>query len=423
MWYRLLLCFCVVSAVCAGGLYVRKAPQWSFEIPQDSSCIYGVGVATLHGDVALARKRAEKDALLKISQTLKSVVVGSVKSRQKALVIGGEPVDLTQYDEAIEVFTQSTLTDCRIVSSVIVKKDKTCWVLASLNKSAYDKKINAHFYNAVDIAASALEATYTYSEQEEISFVSLVNRLVQGLDAVEEFWGVPMRASVNGKEVVLNVAIPERFEELFSELSLSANSQGPLLLTSTEALSGDIGVFVRWRGIPVKDISLIWNAGRSVKIVEKQNRNGFVPLVFSELPAGGPVSVEAFPDVNSFLWMLKKRGVTVGGIPSVTLRVQAVPKKVHVVFGAHTREFVNWLTASGEAVLSQEGLGLELQIEQTPARLKRGLFHVSAAGELKLQGVNGSRIERVSVTGMGRSETEAFLRSKDMLYKKLTSLL
>lgn len=422
MRFTILLCLVLfVVTFAKQDLYVRKAPRWSAELPDDTAYIYGVGMATVKGDLAIARKKAEQDALLKVSQSLKSVIKGHVKSKMSTVVNGGETKISDQYDEAIELFTQNTLTDCKIIKAAIVKKEKTYWVLAALDKEAYDKRMNKHFYDAVAIATEALKATYPVEASGSVSFLSVVNRLEQGLDAVGRFWGVPMKAVVNGREVVLNVAIPQRFEELFSELSLKSSVNG--VVQYNGGVEDPVGVFIEWGGRPVSDLSLRWEANTPIAINDTPNKNGFVKLDISYLNAGdGVVTLKAMPDVNSLVWKLKNKGVSIVVTPTAEIRVQAAPKEVYVVFGADTRDFVNWLTSNGEAVLSQSGTGMELTLTHGKAKLSRGLYHVRSTGVLKLQGAQ-LRVERIGVTGVGRTEAEAMEQSKETLYKKLLSVL
>lgn len=401
-------------------LYVRKAPKWSAELPDDTAFIYGVGMASVKGDLEVARKRAEKDALLKVSQTLSSVIKGSIKTSMQSVSDGSNAKTIDSYDEEIALFTQSTLTDCKIINAAIVKKDNTYWVLAALDKAAYDKKMNAHLHNAVAIATEALEATYPKSLHERVSFLSIVNRLEQGLDALKDFWGRPMKATINGSEVILNVEIPRRFEKIFSEIRIKSRVKGVVQVTSSGELSDTVGVHITWNGHRVSDVPIRWEANKSVQVKSVPNRDGFAQLAFTSIQSGdGIVTMKAMPDLNSLVWKLKNRGVPVGGLSSAEIRVQKAPQEVYVLFGSETRLFVQWLSSRGEVIVSQNsGMGLELKVQQENPKLSRGLFNVRTQGTLKIQGAY-NRVETVSVVGVGRSESEAAQRSLEELYKKL----
>lgn len=423
MWYRVWIVFLSCVFVVSADLYVRKAPRWASELPGDTCFIYGVGVATIEGNVAEARKKAEQYALVKIAQVLKSVVVGTVQSRTGAMLKGNSLLTLSDYDEAISVFAEATLTDCQIVEAAIVKKDDTYWVLAAMNRELYDKKINAHFYNSIKIAQGALEASYAKGSEEGGVFLSKLHRLEQGLDAVEQFWGVPMYSVVQGRKVLLNIALVKRIEELFSQLQLKSTATGVVTVGKRGELPDAVGVQLLWNGLPVEGVSLLWQADKSVKLDEGVVVGGLArPQIRGINARDGVVTLKAEVDLNRIVWRLRRRGVVVVLPSSACLAVRGGPKEVCVVFGSPTRDFVNWLTEHGEAVLSADGYGLELSLIQEPARLSRGMYHVRSEAVLKIQG-EGSRIEHAVVTAMGRSGADAMRRSREELYRKLAHLL
>lgn len=415
----LLILLCILSV--SADLYVRKAPRWSFELPQDSGYIYGVGVATINGDVAEARKRAEQYALLKVAQSLKSVIVGRVKNQSGSLLKGDSLTFLDTYDEAISVFTEATLTECHIVEAAVVKKKNTYWVLASMSRAVYDKKVNAHFYHAKEIARASLEASFEDPADGQGGFIAKIRRLEQGLDAVECFWGVPMYAVVKGRKVLLNIALSQRVEELFAQLQVVPSTTETILLSKQSRI--EHGVTVYWNGVPVDDVPLQWHADKNALVAEVLSRGGMYLPQLQGVHAGcGDVTITAEVDLNAVAWRLKRKGISVSLPSPAALTVRSLPKKVHVVFGADTRDFVNWLTESGSVELSPHGAGLELTLEQSAPKLKRGLYHVRSEAVMKIQDAY-TRVERVSVTVMDRSGARALQRSKQELYKKLVQFL
>lgn len=416
----LLLIFIFTLFAAPSYLQVRRAPRWSAELPTDTAFIYGVGVATGKGDLEVARKRAEQDALLKISQTIKVDIVSRVKSSLSADESGAVT---GTYDEEIELFSKNSLTDCRIIEAALVKKSKTYWVLAALDRKAYNKKINAHFDNAVEIARQALASTYPKTEREEVSFLAMVRNLEEGMDAVAQFWGRPMYAEVNGERVLLNLEMKRRFEEIFNQLRLVPSTSAPVPVTTSGQIPNGVGASVYFGTNTVVDLPLSWTVNGAASKDAIPRENGFAPLPFPVLRGhSGDVQVSGTLAINSLLWRLKKRGVKVGQLPQATIVLRFAPRKVYVVFGAHTRDFVSWLTESGAAELSQSGLGLELSLKQEPAKLSRGLYHVHSSAVLKVHGAS-TRIVRTSVTAVGRDEVSAAELSKEQLYRKLLESL
>lgn len=416
----LLLLFSITLWGAPSFLEVRRAPRWSAQLPADTAYIYGVGVATVEGSLEVAKKRAEQDALLKISQTIAVDIVSRVKS---SLTATEEDLVVKAYEEEIELYSKNSLTDCRIVEAALVKKTKTFWVLAALDKKAYNRKINAHFNNAVEIAAKALDSTYPKTQSEEVSFLSMVRNLEEGMDAVAQFWGRPMYANVNGQPVLLNLEMKRRFEEIFTELHLEPSTFAPLTISMSGHIPPGVGAKIFFRTNPVTDLSLLWSIEGETSKESLSRDGGFCPLPYTELRGhSGEVLISGELVLNPLIWRLKERGVQVGMLPTFSIPLRVETRKVYVVFGVHTRDFVSWLTESGAAEISQKGLGLELSLTQEPAKLSRGLYHVHSSAVLKIHGQT-TRVVRTAVTAAGRDETTAAEYSKEELYRKLLGLL
>lgn len=234
-----LLCLLLASPAAA-----KKPPAWVSQQPVDPAYYIGVGIASKKGEKSDYQKSAENSALSKIASQI------SVKISSDWLEKTAEKAGLTdvQIQSDINASAKAEIEGHEVVDSWEDKSEY--WVYYRLSKAVYEENKRRKQRMAADLAVNLLSKGKTAAEPAQS-----LRFYVQALHALRSHLNEPVKAPVEGKEVIVSNEVYSALQSALGRLQLDVEP-ARLTIRSGPDAKASFTVSVRAGGKPVRDIPI-----------------------------------------------------------------------------------------------------------------------------------------------------------------------
>jgi hypothetical protein len=398
----LIRCFFVCALILAAGLgcaagekSVRndspsKRPSWIDNHPSSETHFIGVGSCRNTGDAVRTQECARLSALNDISQQIEITVASDISMNRNNVTVNDKVVlDHETFSKKIQTFTQSVLKDWEIAATWN-GADGYGYCKVVLDKKKYYDRINRKVNDAVSLACEGLRSSYNGN------FYQRVNALYKGLTALDDFPGTVLRASVSGKEVILNTELPRRMQEVLSGMEIHPNVSR-IELSALTLIPDTLGASVTFDKKPDFSINIKWSASsQNIDVSDLPERNGLYPVSIKNIPASaGIVTITATADLGNLGYDILQRKFF---IPSGSFIISRAKPRIYLsVDNEFCRKLADRLkTGSCAAIVSRKNEADVLLSAQCTSSgepvLGMGIYKAKAALTLTLTNKNNERI-------------------------------
>ena len=391
--------FCILLASCAAPLKTvtsstKPAPSWIEDRPISSTHFVGVGSARRISDLAATQEVARLNALKDISQQIEVSIMADVKMHQSQITVNKSFSDELVLQKTVRSMTQAVLQDWEVVEGYTAP-DGFYWCKIILDKKKYYDRVNKKINEAIDLAVDALAVS------QSGSFDIRLRELYKGIIALDEFLGSAMRATVGGKEVILNTELPRRLQALLSGVEIRPNINA-INLTAAATVPDTLGAYVFVNGEQNTAVALSWSASAAgVEPAEMPVRpNGLFLVRIKSVPASaGVVRITATINCGSLAYELLQRKFV---LPAASFTIsRQVPRIFLADKGTFGKQLLDRLTSgsAAKAALSRAEADLILSAQSGPSGdpvQTMGIYKAKALFTLILTDSEGNRILDVS---------------------------
>ncbi len=370
-------------------------PLWVDNHPASPTYFIGVGSARTDGDPVAVQENARMAALNDIAQQIEVMIASDVKLNEHNVTINNTvALDQSIFRKNIRTSAQAVLQDWEVQATWSDPGGRVyCKVV--LEKKKYYDRVNKKVNDAIALAGDALAAS------EQGPFTARLRELNKGISALDEFLGNAMRATIGGKEIILNSELPRRLQALLSSVEIRPNVS-QVKLTATTAIPDSLGVRVFVGGQPDSSVEAAWSA--SVQSVQPGGmpvrKDGLHIVMLNAVPASaGVVTITATVNLGTLAYDLLQRKFA---LPSGSFTIsRQIPRIFLSATNAFSKRLLDRLTTRSAAMLApspeEADLILSAQCEPSgePAQAM-GIFRAKALLTVLLTAGNGKRILDIS---------------------------
>jgi LPP20 lipoprotein len=378
------------------------SPAWVYNHPTSSTHFIGIGSSRLGGDPVTAQKAACMAALSDIAQQIEVTIISDNKLFERAVTINDKmSINQSVFQKNVQLLARSVLQDWETKATWRDQKGNVyCKVI--LEKKKYYDRVNKKINDAIEFATDALEAS------EQGSFDARLRELYRGMIALDDFSGIPLRATVGVKEVVLNSELSRRLQRLLSGVEIHPNIDA-VILSAASPVPDTLGVFTTIHGKRDPTVALSWSASTSdVEPTDMPVRaDGLHPVSLKSVPSSaGTVRITASLDCGMLTYDLLQRKFM---LPSGSFTIS---RKIPAIFlaenGVFEKKLLDRLTAcsAAKAASSQDEADFVLSARSSasgdPVQVM-GIYRAKALLNLVFTTVERRRVldfnEEVSAAG------------------------
>lgn len=368
----------------------QAAPGWVRNHPRSESHFVGVGSARIGSNLEEAQKRARDKALYDIAEQIQVKIIGDVKSHESSVVHDGVMHRTDIWREKVQTMATAVIEEWEL-KRTWQSPDGYYWTMVVYNKATYYNRLYKKVNDAIALATDALAAARSGSAGSRLT------ELHRALQALDDFLGVPVKATVGGKDVVLTNEVPRRIAEVFEALELVPTA-AKVVLAATAPVPETLGVYVRYRGKTDRSLDVSWSSSDSRVGVNAQpvRDDGLHPVEISSVPASaGMVTVTAQLSLEE-----RGRDFAARGIESPTGAFTVQRATPRVAAARHTevcRGLLERLASKGAITVAAAAdaadyvLDAEIRASGEPV-LAMGIFRAKATVSAQLRDSNGTTV-------------------------------
>jgi hypothetical protein len=386
---------CVASAPQPGASSAKNKPLWVSNHPTSPTHFIGVGSSRIQGDPVAAQKAACDAALSDIAQQIEVTIISDIKLNERNVTINNKvAMDQSVFQKNVQSLAQAVLQDWE-VQATWSGPDGYLYCKVVLEKKKYYDRVNKKVDDAIAFATDALVAS------EQGPFDVRLRELYKGLIALDNFLGNAMKATVGGKEVILNNELPRRLQQLLSGVEIRPNIN-TITLSASAPMPDTLGAVVLVNGKQDPAIALAWSA--SVSSVEPTGMpvhpDGLHPVLLKTIPASaGVVHVTGTIDCGTLTYdLLQRKFAFPSGSFTISRQIPRIFLAEKVFFG---KKLLDRLTSqsAAKAVSSPAEADFILSAWSAPSGepvQSMGIFRARALLNLVVTTIDGKRILEVN---------------------------
>ena len=371
-----------------------KKPAWVSDHPSSPDFFIGIGsaeiISTSLGD---AQEKSRSKALQDIAQQIEVSIISDVSLNESHAVINDLRQDSTVFRKKVQTMAQAVLQDWEVRYTW---QDPTghYWTQIILDKQKYYSRVNKKVNDAITLAVNALGAS------QSGSLFSRISELRMGAAALDDFLGSAMKATVGGRELILNTEVPRRLQQLLSGVEIKPNVR-ELKLKATELVPETLGVYIFINGQKDTVTPVLWSAScNSVSLQNLPARpDGLHPVIIKPVPASaGIVTISAEADLGNLRYELLQQKFA---LPSGSFVVSRSKPNVMIIGNDFCKLVEDRLASAGALVSVQNPALADYKLEctftpDTQSLETMGMF--KARGSLAIKLIDSSKTTIMDLT-------------------------
>jgi len=320
-----MLLFAALALTNCSSLTMQRSstvPAWVTNHPISRSYFIGVGSAKIEDDLHAAQKLARNRALQDIAEQIQVSIVSDVRMSAQCRIINNNTRSDNTYKERIAAFSQAVVCGWEETRTYHAANGYF-WSKVILSKKKYHEQVNRKVANAIeklcDIIRYAQEGTAQFRIQE----------LYKGFEIIDDFFGTPLQARMNGREVLLSNELHRTMSRLLGSIEIKPVVT-EISLTAKQSIPQTLGVYVYCNGIVDKSLPVVWSASHNRVLVKTapMHDDGMRPVFIASLPpSSARVIVTATPDFKKLAYDLIRRKFT---LPSGSFTIRRQKAAVYI---------------------------------------------------------------------------------------------